>query len=88
MSYNSSTASPKLVKTVGSYTELAAGIADATSTTLTVTVPQFSQVISVVANSLDSATAPILASTSGNIFTMTTASGDTISWMAYGIAKI
>ena len=88
MAYNSSSESPRLLKSTGVYTEIACGIGLASSTTLTVTIPNFTQVIGVVANSLDNATAPILASTSGNTFTMTTNSGDKISWMAWGKAKI
>lgn len=88
MAYNSESVSPRLLKVVGEKTELCCGIADASSTTLTVTVPQLSKVIGVVACSLDNATAPVLASTSGNTFTMTTNSGDTISWLAWGVAKI
>lgn len=88
MAYNTESESPRLLKSVGNYTEMACGIADASGTTLTVTVPQLSKVKGVVANSLDSATSPVLASTSGSTFTMTTASGDTISWIAWGIPKI
>ena len=88
MAYNVATQSPRLLKVSGETTEMACGIADASSTTLTVTVPQFSKVIGAVGNSLDSATSPILASTSGNTFTMTTASSDTIAWIAWGVAKI
>lgn len=88
MAYTTTSQAARLLKAVGNYVELAAGIATATTTTLTVTVPSLSVVMGVVANSLDSATSPVLASTSGNTFTMTTASGDKISWLAWGIAKI
>lgn len=88
MAYTTESESPRLLKSVGNYTEIACGIADASSTTLTVTVPQLSKIKGAVGNSLDSATSPILASTSGNVFTMTVGSGDTISWMAWGIPKI
>lgn len=88
MAYNVSTQTPRLIKSVGNYTEMAAGIGTASSTTLTVTIPQFSQVYGAVGTSLDSTTPPILASTVGNVFTMTTNSGDDIAWIAWGIAKI
>lgn len=88
MAYNTEDVSPRLLKVNGAYTEIAAGIDDSTGTTLTVTIPNFTSVHGVVANSLDSTTMPILATTTGNVFTMTCASNDTISWMAWGIAKI
>lgn len=88
MAYNSQAQGARLIKAVGPFTEMACGVATASTTTLTVTVPQLSQVIGVVASSQTSATAPFLASTAGNVFTMTTGNGDIISWMAWGIPKL
>lgn len=88
MAYNSQAQAPRLVRALGPFTEIAVGVATASTTTLTVTVPQLSQVIGVVATSHSSATAPFLASTAGNVFTMTTGSGDIISWLAWGVPKL
>ena len=87
MAYTKATQSPTLLESVGSYSGLAVGIGTASSTTLTVTVKGLRVVYGAVGNSLDSATSPILASTAGNVFTMTTASGDDIAWIAWGIPK-
>jgi hypothetical protein len=87
MAYNKEAQSPTLLESVGSYSGIAVGIGTASSTTLTVTVPGLRVVHGAIGTSLDNATAPILASSSGNGFTMTTNSGDKIAWMAWGIPK-
>ncbi len=85
MAYNTTAESPKLLESVGSYSGLAVGIGLAVSTTLTVTVKGLRVVHGAIGTSLDNATAPILATTVGNVFTMTTNSADKIAWIAWGI---
>ena len=87
MAYSVATQSPKLLEAVGSFSGFACGIGTASSTTLTITVPQLASVHGAVGTSLDNATAPILASTGAGTFTMTTNSGDKIAWIAWGKAK-
>lgn len=87
MAYNVTAQSPKLLEALGSFSGFAVGIGLASGTTLTVVVPGLRVVHGVVGTSLDNATAPILASTSGSTFTMTTNSGDKIAWIAWGIPK-
>ncbi len=87
MAYNVTAQDPELLEALGSYSGFAVGIGLAVSTTLSVTVKGLRIVKGVVGTSLDNATAPILASTSGNAFTMTTNSGDKIAWIAWGIPK-
>ena len=87
MAYNSTAESPKLLESIGSFSGFAVGIDVASSTTLTVTVPQLKVVIGALGTSLDNATAPIFASSSGGQFTMTTNSGDKIAWIAWGVPK-
>ncbi len=85
MAYNSSSEDPKLLESIGSFSGFAVGIGEASSTTLTVTVQGLKTVIGAIGTSLDNATAPIFASSSGSQFTMTTNSGDKIAWIAWGI---
>ena len=85
MAYNVTAQTPTLLESVGSYSGFAVGIGLAVSTTLTVTVKGLRTVYGAVGTSLDNATAPILATTVGNVFTMTTNSGDKIAWIAWGI---
>jgi hypothetical protein len=85
MAYNVSTQAQKLLPSVGSYSGFAVGLAAASATTVTVACTSLRVVHGVVATSIDSATAPILASTSGSTFTLTVASGDTVAWIAWGI---
>ena len=85
MAYNSEAESPKLLESIGSFSGFAVGIGTASGATLTVTVPGLKSVLGALGTSLDNATAPIFASSSGSQFTMTTNSGDKIAWIAWGI---
>ena len=76
----------KLVESIGQYTGFAAGVGLAVSTTLTVTVKGLKTIHGVIMSGR-STTVPYLASSSDNTFTATTGSGDSISWIAWGIAK-
>lgn len=87
MAYNTTSESPKLLEGVGAYSGFAVGIGLASSTTLTVNVTSLKVVKGAIGTSLDNATAPILASTSGSTFTMTTNSSDKIAWIAWGTPK-
>lgn len=86
MAYNTTSESPKLLEGVGAYSGFAVGIGVADNTTLTVET-NLTTVHGAIGTSLDNATAPIFASSSGGQFTMTTNSGDKIAWIAWGIPK-
>lgn len=87
MAYNVETQSPKLLEALGSFSGFAVGIGTASTTTLTVVVSGLRVVHGAIGTSLDSATAPIFATSVGSTFTMTTGSGDKIAWIAWGIPK-
>ena len=80
--------SAKLIEAVGSFTQLACGVAGGSGTTTVVTVPQFLAVLGAGAMGATSATACYVDTISTNTFTVTTASGDLFFWIAYGKAKI
>lgn len=80
--------SAKLVEAIGSFTQMACGVAGGSGTTTTVTVPQFSVVLGAGAMGATSSTAPYVDTVSANTFTVTTASADLFFWIAYGKAKV
>lgn len=80
--------SPTLVQAIGSFTPIVFGVAGGTSTTTVVTVPQFSRVIGVLVGGATSSTPPYCDTISGNTFTVTHASADLFSYIAYGAAKV
>lgn len=83
--------SPTLIQSVGNFTQIVVGVAAGASTTnLTtdVTVPQFLRVKAVIVSGATSATAPYCDTVSGNLFTVTHASGDKFTYVAFGDAKI
>lgn len=81
--------SPTLVKAVGSFTELAVGVAGGSGTSTVVTVPQMSVVeLAVAAAGGSTATAPRCDSYSGNTFTVTHANNEVFTWIAFGKARI
>ena len=80
--------SSKLIEAVGSFTQLACGVAGGSGTTTVVTVPQFLTVLGAGAMGATSSTACFVDTISTNTFTVTTASGDLFFWIAYGKAKI
>ena len=80
--------SSKLIEAVGSFTQLACGVAGGSGTTTVVTVPQFLTVLGAGAMGATSTTAVYVDTISTNTFTVTTASNDLFFWIAYGKAKI
>ena len=80
--------SAKLIESVGSFTQLACGVAGGSGTTTVVTVPQFQTVLGAGAMGATSSTACYVDTISTNTFTVTTASADLFFWIAYGKAKI
>jgi hypothetical protein len=80
--------SPKLIEAVGSFCPIVIGVAGGSGTSTVVTVPQFGAVTAVLVGGATSATPPFCATVSGNTFTVTTASNDLFSYIAYGTAKL
>lgn len=79
---------PKLVEAIGSFTQIAVGVAGGSGTSTVVTVPRFTRVTGAGAMGATSATAPYVDTISTNTFTVTHASGDLFFWIAYGDAKV
>jgi len=79
--------SPKICEVVGQFAPIAFGIATASGTTLSVTIPQFSIVYGALVLSTSTATAGYVATTSGNSFTATVGSGETCMYIAFGKIK-
>lgn len=78
----------KIVEAIGSFVNIAVGVAGGSGTTTVVTVPGFHRVIAVVGLAgATSATSPYCDTISGNTFTVTTANNDLFGWIAYGIPK-
>lgn len=82
------TQASRQIQAVGAFTELAAGVDAQAGTSVTVTVPSLTKVLGVVTGGNTSTTAPYVDAVSGNTFTLTKASGDVISWIAFGTARI
>lgn len=80
--------SPTLVQAIGSFTPTVVGVAGGVSTSTVVTVPQFKQVLMVLVGGATSATSPYCDTISGNTFTVTHASADLFTYIAYGVAKV
>lgn len=80
------TAYNKLIESLGQYSGFACGVGLAVTTTLTVTVPQLKTIHGVVMSGRGT-TVPYLATSSGNTFTATTGSADSISWIAWGVPR-
>jgi hypothetical protein len=78
---------PQLAKAAGSYTEIAWGVDAAAGTSSVITVPQFGVVFTALVGGNTSTTAPFVDTVSGNTFTITKASGDVITWIAFGTAR-
>lgn len=76
------------VQVVGSYAELAVGVDTTSGTSATITVPTFVTVLGVICGGNTSTTAPYCATVSANTFTITKASSDVVSWMAFGVPRI
>ena len=80
--------SSKIVQSIGSFTQLACGVAGGSGTSTVVTVPQFTTVLGAGAMGATSTTAVYVDTVSTNTFTVTTASNDLFFWIAFGNAKI
>ena len=80
--------SPALVQCIPPYTELVYGIVTTTTTTATVTIPQFSVCLGAMVTGCTSTTAPYVTAVSGNTFTVTCASSDQLMYLAFGKARI
>ena len=75
--------SPTRVEAVGSMTKLVTGVAGGSGTSTTVTVPGVKAIKMVLVGGATSATAPYCATISGNTFTVTHASSDLFTYIAY-----
>lgn len=77
-----------MIQAVGSFTEIAWGVAGGTGTSTTVTVPQFHTVQAALTGGATSATAPYCDTVSTNTFTVTHGNGDLFVWIAMGKPRI
>ena len=84
--------SPTLVQAVGKFTPVVVGVAGGSGTSTTVTVPQFSVILAVIVSGATSTTTAYCATVSNTAypptFTVTSASNDLFSYVAYGKARI
>ena len=80
--------SQKLIEAIGSFTQLAVGVAGGSGTSTVVTVTKFTRVLGAGAMGATSTTAVYVDTVSTNTFTVTHASGDLFFWIAYGDAKV
>jgi hypothetical protein len=75
-----------LAKCAGSYTEIAWGVDLTAGTSATITVPQFGKVYGALCTSNSSTTQPVCDTPVNNTFVITKASGDVVTWVAFGSA--
>ena len=92
MAHNITSQADRLLKTVGSYCELACGIAPIGTTfpfTVTVTVPSLARVDGVVCSPQSNDAVVYPNATSGNTFTLLSASVlvENLMWFAWGIPR-
>lgn len=78
------TTGPKVVECIGQFAPLAFGIATASSTDLTITIPQFSLVYCALVLSTTTATPGYVATTTGNSFSATVGTGEVCTYIAFG----
>jgi len=77
--------SPQLLKSVGSFTEMAWGVAGGSGTTTTVTVGKMKFVDAIFLTSLSATIAYVSTQPNGdNVFIATHGSGELFSWQAIG----
>ena len=76
------------VQAVGNFTEIAVGVSAGAGTTEVITVPSLTLVQGVIVGGNTSTTTAYCDTVSGNTFTITKASGEVISWLAWGKARI
>lgn len=79
---------PRIIQAVGSFTEIVVGCAGGSGTSTVVTIPGFSVVHNVVISGATSVTVAYCDTISANTFTVTTASNDLFTYVAWGKAKI
>ena len=84
MALQISAVSPTLAEVIGSMPPIAFGVATASGTALTITVPQFSIVYGAIVQSTSTTTSGFTLTTSGNTFTATVGSGEVCNWIAFG----
>jgi hypothetical protein len=77
-----------LVQSIGSFTDIAWGVAGGSGTSTVVTVPNLAVVKAALVSSATSATGAYCDTVSGNTFTVTTANNDLFVWIAFGIARV
>jgi hypothetical protein len=87
MALNISDYGPKIVEVVGQFAPIAFGVATASSTSLDVTIPQFSQIYAVIVQSSSTTTAGYTATISGNNFDCTVGSAEVCFYVAFGRLK-
>ena len=75
--------SPTRVEAVGSMTKMVVGVAGGSGTSTTVTIPGVAAIKAVIVSGATSSTAPFCDTISANTFTVTTASNDLFSYIAY-----
>jgi hypothetical protein len=75
--------SPTRVEAIGSMTKLLVGVAGGTSTSTVVTLPVGVKIKMVLVGGATSSTAPFCATISGNTFTVTHASSDLFTYVAF-----
>ena len=75
--------SPTRVEAVGSMTKLVVGVAGGSGTSTVVTIPGVKAIKAVVVGGATSATPPFCDTISANTFTVTHASSDLFSYIAY-----
>lgn len=81
--------SPTMVEMVGSFANLAVGVAGGSGTSTVVTLPQFKTVeLAVACAGGSTATAPRCDSYSGNTFTVTHANNEVFTYIAFGKARL
>ena len=79
---------PTIVEAIGSFTGCVVGTAGGSGTTTTVTIPQFTNVRTVVVSGATSTTAVYCDTISANTFTVTHATSDLFTYIAFGRAKL
>ena len=75
--------SPTRVEAIGSMTTLMVGVAGGSGTSTVVTLPPSVTVLAVIVSGATSATAPFCDTISANTFTVTHASSDLFTYVAY-----
>ena len=80
--------SPEIVQAIGSYLQMAVGVAGGSGTSTVVTIPQFTTVQVPVVSGGTSTTAVYCDTISANTFTVTHASNDLFAYFVFGKVKL